>query len=303
MSAGRVGKKRSFTLFLAALPFVIFVLMFSYVPLFGWIYSFFNYKPALRLDQMNFVGFDNFAKLYSDRHTVLQVMKNTLAMSFLNLLTAPLPMIGAILLNEIKNGKFRKFIQTATTLPNFISWIVVFSLSYAMFSTSGGFVYTIMKQLGLEIPVIGLMGNADWAWIFQLLLGIWKTLGWSMIIYIAAIAGIDGELYEAARIDGANRFRLAVHITLPNLAPTFFVLLLLQISNLLNNGFDQYFVFYNSLVSEKLNVLDYYVYSAAFRTNDYSYATVLGMLKSIISLILLFSVNRLSKKLRGQSLV
>lgn len=287
---------------LIAVPFVIYVIAFYYVPLFGWIYSFFNYNPALKFSQLKFVGFDNFIKIYMERNEIFRILRNTLAMSFLSILVTPLPMIAAIMLNEVKSSRFRKFIQTTTTLPNFISWIVVFSLAFSIFSTSGLY-YTLLKNLHLTVPVIGLLGNNGATWFFQLGLIVWKTIGWSMIIYIAAIAGIDSELYEAARIDGANKFGLMRHITLPGLAPTFFVLLLLQISNLLNNGFDQYFVFYNSLVADKIEVLDYYIYKVGWIVNDYSYATVLGMVKSILGIFLLFGVNYLSKKTKGESIL
>ncbi|THF74418.1 sugar ABC transporter permease [Cohnella fermenti] len=297
----RISRQR-YKYFLISLPFVVFVLAFSYIPLFGWVYSFFNYSPALRLSQMQFVGWDKFAQIYAERTEVYRVLKNTLAMSFLTILTAPLPMIIAMFLNEIRQSRFRKWIQTTTTLPHFISWIVVFSLAFSIFS-SGGLYNSLLQLFHLDVPMIGLLGNNAATWFFQLGLGIWKSLGWGMIIYIAAIAGIDSELYEAARIDGAGKFGLMRHITLPGLAPTFFVLLLLSVSNLLNNGFDQYFVFYNSMVADKIEVLDFYVYKMAWLVNDYSYATLLGMLKSVLSLILLFSVNYLSKKTRGESLI
>lgn len=299
---GRKKNNVGLKYFLIAIPFILFVFAFNYVPLFGWIYSFFDYSPALKFKQMDFIGFDNFTKIFTERTEVYRILRNTLAMSFLNLLFTPLPLIVAVMLNEIKSSKFRKFIQTTTTLPNFISWVVVFSLAFSIFSTDGLY-YTILRNLHIDTPIIGLLGNNKATWFFQLGLGIWKNLGWSMIIYIASIAGIDNEQYEAARIDGANKFKLMRHVTLPGLAPTFFVLLLLSVSNLLNNGFDQYFVFYNSLVSDKIEVLDYYVYKTAWMVNDYSYATLLGMLKSIISIVLLFFVNYLSKRTRGESLV
>ncbi|MDF2651243.1 MAG: transporter permease [Paenibacillus sp.] len=298
----RKSNRTGLNYLLIAIPFLVYVFAFSYVPLFGWIYSFFDYNPVMKLSQLKFIGLDNFEKLIAERSEVYRILKNTLAMSFLSLILTPLPMFVAIMLNEIKSSKFRKFIQTTTTLPHFISWIVVFSLAFSIFSTSGLY-YTLLKQLQLAVPAIGILGNNEMAWLFQTGLGVWKNIGWTMIIYIASIAGIDSELYEAARIDGANRFRLMYHITLPGLATTFFVLLLLAISNLLNSGFDQYFVFYNSLVADKIEVLDYYVYKTGWIVNDYSYATLLGMLKSIISIILLFSVNYLSKKFRGVSLV
>lgn len=294
--------KTGWKYFLIAIPFMIYVFAFYFVPLFGWIYSFYNYNPALSFAQLKFVGFDHFVQMYNERSEIFRVLKNTLVLSFLLILITPLPMIVAIMLNEVKHTKYKRFIQTVTTLPNFISWIVVFALTFAIFSNEGLY-YTLLKNLHLDVPVIGIMGNNNAAWFFQAGLYIWKTIGWTMIIYMASIAGIDSEQYEAARIDGAGKFGLMRHITIPGLAPTFFVLLLLQISNLLNNGFDQYFVFYNSLVADKLDVLDYYIYKVGWVISDYSYATVLGMVKSILGIALLFAVNYLSKKTKEESII
>ncbi len=147
------------------------------------------------------------------------------------------------------------------------------------------------------------MGDPDKVWLFQWFLNIWKTLGWSSIIYIAAIVGIDGELFDAARVDGANKLKTIWHITIPGIMPTYVVMFLLGVSNILSNGFDQYFMFYNSVVADKIEVLDYYVYKVGFLINDYPYSITLGMLKSLISILLLFVANTLSKKVRGESIV
>lgn len=294
--------KTGWRYFLIAMPFMIYVIAFYFVPLFGWIYSFYNYNPALGFSQLKFVGFDNFMKMVNEWSEICRVLKNTLAMSILSILVTPLPLIAAIMLNEIKHGKYKRFIQTVTTLPNFISWIVVFALTFAVFSNEGLY-YTLLRNLHLDVPVIGIMGNNGATWFFQLGLSVWKSIGWTMIIYIAAIAGIDNEQYEAARIDGASKFGLMRYITIPGLAPTFFVLLLLQVSNLLNNGFDQYFVFYNSLVADKIEVLDFYIYKVGWLISDYSYATVLGMVKSLLGIALLFAVNYLSRKTKGESIL
>lgn len=211
-------------------------------------------------------------------------------------------MFFAIFLNEIRVPIFKKFVQTTTTLPYFISWIIVFSLSFAIFSNEG-LIANILNYFGASDSYVNLLGENDAVWWMQWFLGIWKSVGWNGIIYIAAIAGIPGELYEAAKVDGANRFQLIRNITIPSLYPTFFVLLLLSISNLLNNGFDQYFVFFNPLVADKIEVLDYYVYKVGILINDYSYSTVLGMLKTIFSVAMLFGANQLSKKIRGESIV
>ena len=297
-----VRLRPKYRLFLMALPFIIFVFAFSYVPIFGWIYGFFDYKPGFSLGEMEFVRLKNFAKIITDWSDLSRVLRNTLVMSGLGLLAAPIPMFFAIFLNEIRKPFFKKIVQTTTTLPYFISWIIVFSLSFAIFSNDG-LISNILRMLGSSKTFTNILGENDAVWIFQWFLGIWKTVGWNGIIYIAAIAGIDAELYEAARVDGANRMQLIRHITIPSLYPTFFVLLLLSISNLLNNGFDQYFVFFNALVADKIEVLDYYVYKVGIIINDYSYSTVLGMLKTLFSVTLLFGANQLSKKIRGESIV
>lgn len=291
-----------YKLFFLALPFLLMVFAFGYVPLFGWIYSLFHYKAGLDLSQMDFVGLENFAKLISNWDDLSRVMRNTLVMSFLGILASPLPMAFAILLNEIRVPFFKKFVQTTTTLPNFISWIIVFALSFAIFSNEG-LIANLLRALGSESTYTAIYGKNSAVWGFQWALGVWKSIGWSGIIYIASISGIDAELYEAARVDGANRFHLIRYITVPGLIPTYFVLLLLGISNMLSNGFEQYFVFYNSLVADRIEVLDYYIYKIGILINDYSYSTVLGITKTVVSVALLFTANLLSKKIRGQSIV
>ena len=298
-------KRKGVILFIAAIPFLVYYIMFQYVPLFAWAYVFFDYKmgkPFLDFTQVDFVGFHYFTKLLSESSEILRVLRNTLVMSLLGILTSPLPIIFAILLNEIRNIRFKKIIQTATTLPNFISWIIVFGLAHAMFSENG-LITTIMNLFVTRTSQVGLLGNVNAVWPFHLGLGIWKSLGWSAIIYIAAIAGIDAELYDACMIDGANRFQSIIHITVPGIVPTYLVLLLLAISNLLSNGFDQYFMFYNSMVADRIEVLDYYVYKVGILIGDTSYSITIGMLKTMISVFLLFSANLFSKKIRGESLI
>lgn len=291
------GKK----FFLASLPFVLLVFAFAYVPLLGWAYAFFDYYPGKTLLDCDFVGLKVFQKIWMNRFELFRVMRNTFVMSGICIAAMPLAVVFAIMLNEIENAKFRKLVQTTTTLPNFISWIVVFTLAFAMFSTDG-MVVSILRKFGIETTVT-LLGDSKRAWGFQWALATWKTLGWSAIIYIASIAGIDAELYDAAHVDGANRWQTIRHITIPGLYATFFVQLLLAISNMLSNGFEQYFVFYNPLTAQKIEVLDYYVYKIGVLTNDYPQSIALGMCKTIISVVLLFSANRLSKKVRGEAIV
>lgn len=305
--AERIGRKklRGIKYLLLAVPFLIYVFAFSYVPLVGWIYSVFDYKIGqkfLDFGSMVFVGLGNFQKLFTERSEVLRVLRNTLALSALGLLATPVPVVFAIMFNEIKNSKFKKIVQTATTLPNFISWIIVYGVAFAFFSVNG-FVSVLMQKIGIQPPVMGILGDVDHTWVLQWILGIWKSFGWSAIIYIAAITGIDSELYDAAKVDGANKLQSILHITIPGIMPTYVVMFLLAVSNILSNGFDQYFMFYNPMVADKIEVLYYYVYKVGFYINDYSYSITLGMLKSILGIVLLFTANALSKKIRGESIV
>lgn len=288
-------------LFLLALPFVVFVFMFRYVPLLGWSLAFFNYKPGLSFDKMQFVGLKYFKLIGFFKDDVINALINTLVMSGLSLLTSPLPVIFAILLTELHSSKFRKVLQTTVTLPHFVSWVIVYSLCFGLFS-SNGLVNNLLLSIGSDKQV-NLLANPDTAWRFMLCLGIWKGLGWDSIIYLAAISGIEQSLYEAAKIDGAGRFRCIWHIMIPGIMPTFIVLLLLQISNILSAGFEKYFAFNNVMVAEKLEVLEMYIYRIGIGTQDYSFATAVGIIKSAVSLTLLFSVNRLAKHVRGESLI
>lgn len=304
----KVKKKRNtqgIKMFLYILPFILLSFAFSYFPLHGWIYAFFDYKPPLKLSQCDFVGLKWFKMLFNNPMQVNQLMKvmiNTFAMSGLTLATSVFPVAFAILLSEIKCKWFRNIVQTLTTLPNFISWVMVFSVAFSLFSNTG-LINTVLLDSGLiKVPVKFLDGDSH-TWLTMLLWNTWKGLGWGAIMYLAAIAGVDQELYEAARVDGANRFKLMRHITVPALMPTFFVLLMLSIANFLNNGLDQYYVFQNSFNKEHIQVLDLYVYNVGMTGASPSLATAIGMLKSLVSITLLAAVNFASKKIRGESII
>lgn len=299
--ANREGK----IMFLCVLPFLCLVFLFAYFPLHGWIYSLFDYKPALGLSGSEFVGLMWFRMLISSETQVaqiVQVMKNTFAMSFLGIATSIFPVAFAILLNEVKWKWFKSLVQTLTTLPNFISWVLVYTIAFSLFSTTG-LLNTLLEEWGLITDPIKFLDSGNHTWLMMCLWNIWKGLGWGAIMYLAAIAGIDPELYEAGRIDGASRFQLMRHITLPALMPTFLVMLMLSIANLLNNGMDQYFVFQNAFNKETIQVLDLYVYNIGLGGNSLSLATAISMLKSLVSVALLAIVNIASKKIRGSSII
>ena len=292
-------------MFLYMLPFLLLCFAFSYFPLHGWIYSFYDYKPPLKLSQCNFMGLRWFKMIFVNPAQVRQlfiVMRNTFAMSFLNIATSVLPLFFAVFLNEIKCKWFRKMVQTLTTIPNFISWVLVYAVAFCLFSNTG-MVNTVLQNLGVILKPIKFLDSDSHTYIAMLLWSTWKGLGWGAIMYLASIAGIDQEMYEAARVDGAGRFRLMRYITLPELMPTYFVMLMLSVANFLNNGMDQYFVFQNAFNKAHIQVLDLYVYNIGMTGSSLSLATAISMLKSLISVTLLMAVNRISKKIRGVSLV
>jgi putative aldouronate transport system permease protein len=295
-------RNKGVVLLLMVVPLMALVVMFTYLPLFGWIYSFFKYRPGVPLFDSQFVGLKYFAMLFTDSLDMLRVMKNTVTFALLGYLCAPIPMIFAILLNEIRNVRFKKFVQITTTLPHFIGWIIVFSLSFTIFSNDG-LLNDLLMGLGLIAKPTNILADAGAVYGFQTLLGLWKGLGWSSIIYLAAISGIDQEIYDAAKVDGAGRFRSALHVTVPGLMPTFIVLLLLSIGNFVGVGFDQYFIFKNALTADNIEVIDVYVYRIGMINNDYSYGVAIGMMKSLVSLALLFATNALSKRVRGTSII
>lgn len=300
---------KKYKLFLMMLPFLAAAFLFSYLPLYGWSYAFFNYKFGIPMSQQEYVGFKWFSELVMNaghRANMMRVMSNTFAMSGLNIITSWLPMVFAILLNEVTKTRFKKFVQIFTTLPNFISWTLVFSFAMAMFAMDTGIYSKFMLATGAISEPVAWLNSSEHIWIKMWAWNTWKGLGWGAIMYLAAIAGIDQELYEAARVDGAGRWKQMRFITLPGLLPTFFVLLLLSISNIINNGMEQYLVFQNSMNKDTIEVLDLYVYNitiASTSANTYSFGTAIGILKTVFSVTLLFAANFVSKKLRGESIV
>jgi ABC-type polysaccharide transport system permease subunit len=287
-------RRKGWSLFFMALPFMVFVVLFNYVPLAGWGLSFLEYKPGVPILKNQFVGFKNFYLIIKSRD-MIRVMKNTIVLSGLNFILMICPVIFALLLNEIKSNKFKRLSQTVTTLPHFISWVIVYSLSFAIFG-SEGLMNQLLKPFGIEQRVLINPGAVYW---FQSFMYQWKSVGWNAIIYIAAITGIDQELYEAATVDGAGRFRCAWHITIPGLMPTFLVLALLNIAGFVNTGTDQHFVFRNAIIMDNIETLDLYTYRLGMQLLDYSYATAVGIFKSAISIALLFITNNFAKRVRG----
>ncbi len=294
-----------FQLFLMFMPFAALVFVFCYLPLWGWRYAFFDYHAGDTLSFDKFRGFYWFTYLFKNAATAKHigaVMVNTLAMSGLGIAFSWLPMIFAMFLAEIPNKRLRHFIQTCTTIPNFISWVLVYAVAFCIFSTDG-FISSLFVQTGLWSQGQNLLMSGSHTWLKMWAWGTWKGLGWSAIIYISAISGIDQQLYEAATVDGAGRFQKMWSITLPELIPTYCVLLTLQIAGILNNGMEQYLCFENPQNTGAIEVLDLYVYKIGIKGDLIPLSTVVGMLKSIVSVVLLFLANSISKLVRGKSVV
>ncbi len=300
---GRSSKKMErYKLFLYVLPCLIFIFIFKYLPLWGWSYAFFQYKPGRSLFSCKFVGWQNFTALFGNpvmRSNLLRVLRNTFGIQFLNYLLMPLPMLFAIFLSEIKNTKFQKAVQTLTTLPHFISWVIMFSLATSLFGGSG-VINSVLSKMGVE-QGLNILTTDQHVWLIQALLNLWKSLGWNAIIYFAAITGIDQSVYEAAMVDGASRWQKIRYITIPLLIPTFFVLLIMSIGNFLNSGIDQFLAFGNAMNKEYIEVLDLYVYNLGIGNGQISFSVAVGMMKSIVAVVLFAIANFASKKIRGTS--
>ncbi len=304
--AAKMEMDEKYRLFLMMLPVIILSFIFAYLPIWGWRYAFFDYKPGGAIGPENYVGLKWFGSLFNDRATVsdlVRVLRNTLIMSGLGIATSWLPIAFAVLLAEIRSTKFQRTVQTLTTIPNFISWVLVYAIAICIFSTDGfinSFLTNVLHQSGANTNYLQI---ADHTWLKMLLWGTWKGIGWSAIVYIAGIAGIDQQLYEAARVDGANRFHCIWHITIPGLLPTYMVMLLMSIAGILSNGMEQYLVFENAMNKDVIEVLDLYVYHIGIGQNQIPLSTVVGISKSLVGVTLLFGANGISKAIRGESII
>ncbi|MBO4900981.1 MAG: sugar ABC transporter permease [Lachnospiraceae bacterium] len=298
-------KLRGYREFLYVLPFIILVLIFAYYPLYGWVYAFYDYKPPTPLSASPFVGFKWFHYMIDNdvkRKQLMQVLMNTFAVSGLSMLFSWFPMMFAVFLNEIKCKPYKKFVQTVTTLPNFISWVLVYSIAFCVFNSTG-VVNSLMTSWGIIDKPIMFLQSSKHIWFKMWLWLTWKNAGWAAIMYIAAITGIDEELIDAAKVDGANRWKTIWHITIPSILPTYLVLLFLNMANFLSNGMEQFYVFQNSFNTKYIQVLDLYVYNLAMGNGGYSLSTAIGVLKSLISIVLLCSMNAIAKLTRGEGFI
>ena len=283
------------------LPGIVWMVVFCYLPIYGLQIAFQDYKITHALGTSPWVGLKYFARFLSDP-LFWPVMKNTLGISFYKLLFGfTLPIVFALLLNEVRYPRFKKVVQTVSYLPHFLSWVVLGGIMINWLSDVG-FINTFLVAIGAIEKPISYLANPKYFWGIAVVSEVWKELGWSAIIYLAAIAGIDPALYEAAIIDGAGRLRMIFSITLPCIAGTISILFILAVGGLMGSNFDQIFVLKNQLNLSASNVIDIYVYQTGISRTNYSYASAIGLFRSIISLVLLVGANTMSNRLQGTSL-
>lgn len=286
-------KRQKFLLICSAL-FVIYGVMFYYLPLGGWIMAFQNYKPKDGLLHSAFVGLDKFKFLFTDA-VFLRVIRNTLAMGVLNLVTSfIMAIVFAILLNEITSRIWKKSVQTISYLPHFLSWIIVTGIMHDALSTTG-IINEILMKLHLINTEINFFAHQEYFWPIVAFANLWKETGWNAIIYLAAITAIDPCLYEAASIDSAGRWAKIRYITLPGIKSTIMILLLMNVGNVLNAGFEVQYLLGNGLVQNVSQTIDIYVLKWGISQNDYSLGTAAGIFKSVVSIILIIIANQLAK--------
>lgn len=293
-------------LFLLLLPAIIWVLVICYGPMVGLYMAFVNYIPRGKpffqeLFSSPFVGLDWFEYFFANSD-FWPLMRNTLGMSLLTiLLSFPAPIILAVALNEVKRVRFKKFVQTASYLPYFISWVIAANIFMTLLS-GNGVVNSLLTSLGLREEPVYFFQETKYFWWIIAIANTWKSMGYNAIIYLAAISGIDQQQYEAADIDGASRLQRIWYITLPALKSTIIILLILSIGNLMNAGFEQQLIMQNDSIMEYADVIDTYVYRYGLRKGEFSYAAAVGLFKSVVSFALLAGANFITKKAGEESL-
>ncbi|MFB4321261.1 ABC transporter permease subunit [Priestia sp. BR_2] len=286
-------KRDGLLYFLLLLP-MAYILIFKYAPIYGLVMAFQDYNIFEGIGGSEWVGLDVFRFIF-EQDSFYRALKNTLVLNVLDLIAGfPAPILLAILLNEVRQAKFKKMTQTVLYLPHFLSWVIIGGMVYLMFS-NGGMINNFLSSFGLE-RIEFLSQKTPWL-ITYIAVGVWQNIGWGTIIYLAAITGINRELYEASDIDGCSRLRKMWHITLPGMKSTINILLILQIGRMVSIGFDRPFVMGNSLVSDYSDVISTFVYRVGISSGDFSQATAVGLFQSVVGLILLLSANFVAKKL------
>lgn len=279
---------------------VAYIFLFRYVPLNGLRMAFMDYNPIKGFKNSEYIGLSVFKEIFRQKE-FFRVVRNTFVLNGLDLLTGfPAPIILALLLNELKMHKFKRFAQTVLYIPHFLSWVIIAGLMYQLLSPYSGLINVwIINMGGKPIPFL----NDKILWVVSYnLIGIWQNVGWGTIIYLAAISGINPELYEAAIIDGAGRMGQIRHVTLPGISPTIVIMLIMQLGRILTISFERPYALYNPMVMETADVISTYVYRIGLRSFRYNIATAVGLFQSVVALVLVFAADKAAKKFSGSGL-
>ncbi|OAB32314.1 protein lplB [Paenibacillus macquariensis subsp. macquariensis] len=288
------------------IPAIIMIFIFSYIPMWGVLTAFQDYSPAKGFLGSEWVGFKHF-RMFFNAPEFWQIMRNTIVISLLKLFIAfPAPIVLALMLNEVKNAAFKRLVQTISYLPHFISWVIVSGFVISLLSVDNGSVNILMQKVNLIDEPVHWLSIPEYFWSILISTGIWKDIGFGAIVYLAAIAGVDPSMYEAASIDGAGRFRQLVSITIPSIAPVIIIFLILQVGQILNAGFEEILLLTNQgqnvVLRPVAETIDTYVYRVGIENYRFSYATAAGLFKSVISVGLLVIANKIARKLGNSSL-
>lgn len=286
--------KQSKGLYLMILPGLLYFLVFKYLPMGGLVIAFQDYQPFAGILGSPWVGFKHFIRLFTEP-TFLTLLRNTLVLFGMNILIFfPLPIMLALMLNEVTKTWFKNLIQTIIYIPHFISWVVIVSISFVFLNVDHGLINAMITSMGGE--KISFLTSPFWFRIVYIVQIIWKELGWSTIIYLSAITAVDTQLYEAATIDGCSRLRKTWHVTLPAIRPVIITLLILKIGHTLDLGFEHVYLLLNSLNRSAAEIFDTYIYTAGIKNGQLSFSTAMGMFKGVVGLIMVVSANKLAKK-------
>ncbi|KAA9005517.1 sugar ABC transporter permease [Paenibacillus spiritus] len=286
-----------------SVPLLIYLIVFNYIPIWGWLMAFQNYRPNLSFSQQDWVGLQQFKFLFQD-DTFMLVLRNTLAMSFINLVLGfATAIVLALLLNEIKVRFFKSAVQTISYLPHFLSWIIAAGIVSTSLSVDDGIVNTLLMKLHLIHSPIMWLSEGKYFWGIVGAANVWKEVGWNTIIYLAAITSIDPSLYEAASIDGARRFQKMRYVTLPGIKATFIILLIMNVGHILDAGFEIQYLLGNGLIVDWSQTIDIFVLKYGISMGNYSLATAAGIFKTVVSVALILIANSIAKRLGEERLI
>lgn len=288
-------------LYFMAIPGILYFIVFDYIPMYGILISFKDYSIYNGFMESDWVGLDNFKQLFNT-YGFTRALRNTIVISFYQLIFAfPVPIILAVLLNEIRKVAFQRFVQTAIYLPHFVSWIIIGGILFAILSPSTGVIREIASFFGYEGTIANLLNNKHYFRGVLVVSNVWKEAGFGTVLYMATITTINPQLYEAAKVDGAQKMRQIWHITLPGLRTTIVILFIFRVGQILNAGLEQVFALYSPLVYEVSEILDTYVYKLAFNEAKFALATATGVFKGLVGLTLVLIANYIAKKIDSES--